>query len=392
MKKKTRILVIIIAALVVIAGIISALIIRKRIKDRTVNIAFYGLSEDYVSLIKEQIPETEEVILKYDVLAPGALDLGNLTKKYDMLFTWKGEVTDVLEGGVEDIPGKILENIPISMRNKFCFPLLLDHYELDLYQPVMAKAGIENLADYSEFEAYFNEAKKYVFSPFFCKASDDRTLLALIGNFIEAKGGVAAYKKLIEKMRTSSSLDDFIDVELATVNSEVLSVRSVLDMLKSWPGEGITHPQWYRANAADVRAFAEDKQLAVLFMSLSEHREMPYKIISEYTTIHMPRVSENVDHGVISPAICGVLISNNSNCKNYLKLLASADVQSYMSMKTMMGPVHYRAESYDIQADDVRFWAASCAGGPLPDLSLAVYQRKPELQAAVVNEIRNYLK
>ena len=70
----------------------------------------------------------------------------------------------------------------------------------------------------------------------------------------------------------------------------------------------------------------------------------------------------------------------------------TAEVQSEMSNSTMLGPVHYRAECYDLQADDVRFWAASCAGGAVPDLSLAVYQRKPDLQAKIAGEIRGYLK
>lgn len=392
MKKKTGIVIGIVVVLLIVAAIVSGLIIRKKINDRTVNIAFYGLSDSYVELIKEQIPVEENIIIKYDVLAPGALELGVLTKKYDMLFTWKGEVTDALDGSVEAVPGKILENIPISMRNKFCMPLLLDHYEFDLYIPVISKTGISELNTYADFENFLNEAKKYVFSPFFGNASDDRTLLALIGTFVEAKGGLQAYTTLINEMRKAETLEDFIDSELAIVNGEGLTVRSVLDLFKSWPAEGITHPQWFRANATDVRVFAEDKQLAAVFMSLSEHRSMPYKIVSEYETIQMPRVSENIDHGVIAPAICAVLISDNSNCKNYLKLLASADIQGVMSMKSMLGPVHYRSEAYDIQADDVRFWAASCKGGPLPDLSLAVYQRKPELQAQITKEIRAYLK
>ena len=392
MKKKSRILIIIIATVFIIAGTITGLIIRKRILDRTVNIAFCGLSEEYVNLIKERIPELEKVILKYDILDSTNINLGVVSDKYDMLFTWKGEITDTLEGSVEPVPNKILETIPISLRNKSCFPLLLNHYEVDIYKPVALKAGVDSIEDFSDYEEFMNKAKNYVFSPFFCKGGDDRTLLAFIGAIVESKSGVAGYKKLIEKMRASESLDDFIDEELAVVSSEAFTLRSVLDSLKKMPEDGLTHPQWFKANGTDVSVFAGDKQLATLFMSLSDHREMPFSVVSEYTTMSFPKASQDVDHGIIAPAICTVLISDNVNCKTYLKTLADVDVQSYMSMKTMMGPVHYRAESYDIQADDVRFWAASCAGGALPDLSLAVYQRKPELQAAVANEIRNYLK
>jgi len=389
MKKNTRILIIIIAAVLLIAGTITGLYIRKTILDRTVNIAFYGLSEDKIELIKEQLPVSEKIIIKYDVLAPGAIELGVISKKYDMLFTWKGEVTDALEGSIETIPGKLLDNIPISLRNKYCFPLLLDHYEIDLYQPAFEKTEINTIETYNDFENYLTESTKYYFSPFFCMGSNDRTLLALIGTIVEAKGGVPAYKKLIEAMRKASSLDEFADVSL---DNNGLTFRSVLDELKTWPEKGITHPQWFRANGSDVQIFAEEKQVASLFMSLSEHREFSYRIISEYKTYSMPGNNEDLAHGIIAPAICALLISDNANCKNYLKALVNVDVQSYMSNKTMLGPVQYRAEAYDIQADDVRFWAASCAGGALPDLSLAVYQRKPDLQTSVAAEIRSYLK
>lgn len=393
MKKKTRILVIgILLAVVLAAGICTGLIIRKRINDRTVNIAFYGLSDDLIEEIKKYIPQEEKIILKYTVLAPGNIELGAITSKYDLLFTWKGDITDSLAEGVENIPGKILDNIPNSLRNKSCLPLLLDHYELNLNKPILSVSGISEFDSFESFNTYLNEASKHVFSPFFTDGGNDRTLLALIGSIVEAKGGINAYQKLILEMRKASSLDDFINCELGEEGKASLTVAGILDMLKAWAANGLCHPQWFNANDVDVNVFAQDKQLAAFFTSLSHHRKMSYRIVSEYETIRMPCETDNVDHGIIAPAVCAVLISDNANCKNYLKDMMTADVQSEMSNVTMLGPVHYRAECYDMQADDVRFWAASCVGGAMPDLSLAVYQRKPELQAAVANEIRNYLK
>jgi len=393
MKKKTRNLIIgIILALVVTAGVCTGLIIRKRINDRTVNIAFYGLSEKMMDEIKKYIPQEEKIILKYTVLAPGNVELGTLSSKYDLLFTWKGEVTAALEGGVEAIPGKILENIPNSLRNKSCLPLLLDHYEMDLYKPVLQKTGISEIDSFDGVGSYLTEASKYVFSPFFTNGGNDRTLLALIGSVVEAEGGVKAYNKLIAEMRKASTLEEFINVELGAEGGASITVGKVLDMFKDWAVNGLCHPQWFIANDVDVNVFAQDKQLAAIFTSLSHHREMSYKIVSEYETVRMPYTAANVDHGIIAPAVCAVLISDNGNCKNYLKNIMTADVQSEMSNITMLGPVHYRAECYDVQADDVRFWAASCAGGAMPDLSLAVYQRKPDLQASIASEIRLYLK
>ncbi len=391
-KNRKAIIIGLIALVILIAGIWTGFYIRKKINDRTVHIAFYGLSDEYVNLLKEYIPQEEKVILKYDVIAPGAMDLSIITRKYDMLFTWKGEVTDSLAGGIEDIPGKILDNIPTSLRNKKCLPILLDHYEFDIYKPTMEKTGINPSENFTQLTNYLNAAKDYVFSPFFTNGGDDRTLLAFIGVLTEAMGGLKAYNKLIEAMKPAQSLSDFIDVELADLPGEKLTVRYILDMLKTWPTEGITHPQWYRGNFNDLQTFAEDNQLAGFFTSLSQHRTIKYSIVSNFETIRIPGLSNNVDHALIAPAISGLLITDNSNSKKILATLISADVQDALSTKTMLAPVHYRAEAYDIQSDDVRFWAASCAGGPLPDLYLAVYQRQPEKFAEMANEVRAYIK
>ena len=76
----------------------------------------------------------------------------------------------------------------------------------------------------------------------------------------------------------------------------------------------------------------------------------------------------------------------------YVEQPMTEEVQEELSNKTMLAPVHYRAQAYDRQADDVRFWSASCKGGAVPDLYLGVYQRKPEELAEMCKEIRNYVR
>ena len=355
--------------------------------------AFYGLDEEYVELIKEKISSEEKVIINYDVIAPSAMELSTITKKYDMLFTWNGEVTDALSESAEKIPSKILENIPRSLRNEKCVPILLNHFELDLYKPVVDKLGLKPGENYVQFLDYLSTAKDYVFSPFFTNGGDDRTLLALLGSFIEAEGGVTAYENFLDSLKKAESLSDVLDVELGALQKgEKITLRSILDMVKSWPAEGITHPQWYNGNLVDLNVFAEDNQIAAFFSNLISHRDMKYKVISNFETVRMPSLSDNVDHGLIAPAISCVLITDNANGKKILGSLLSMDTQTEMAMKTMLAPVHYRAETYDIQADDVRFWAASCAGGAMPDPSLSIYQRKPEALAEMAREIRSYLR
>jgi hypothetical protein len=163
-------------------------------------------------------------------------------------------------------------------------------------------------------------------------------------------------------------------------------------MLKEWPGQGLTHPAWFNGRGNDLLYFAEDGQLGVFFTLLSEHRKIPYNIISKYETFLVPPNYDGSNYGLIAPAISCMLLSENANCKRYIANFFTEDAQAELSNRTNLAPVHYRAQAYDRQADDVRFWSASCAGGAVPDLYYGVYQRKPEELINFCKEIRNYVR
>jgi hypothetical protein len=108
-KKNSEILKIVIIVLAVLAvaavGVTSIkTAVSKKKNDKTVRVAFYGLNQEYCDILKEKIPQEEGITLIYDQLSDGAIDLGALKQKYDLIFTWKGEVTDALEESAEEIP------------------------------------------------------------------------------------------------------------------------------------------------------------------------------------------------------------------------------------------------------------------------------------------------
>ena len=390
MKKKFKIIfpILVCVCFIVIAFIII-FSVRKNIKDKTVKVAFYGLSQDLCQAIPQEFVDDEKIIIQYDFLADGNLDLGTITKKYDMIFAWNGEVTQNLSKSAEKIPAKILENIPISLRDEYCVPILLDHFEMAFKTDLIEKTQINPQESFQSFTDFLQESKQYVFSPFFTYGSDERMLLALTGSFVEALGGLESYKNLIELMKTYENLDDFCDIGL---NENGLCYADVLNMLKIWPKEEIIHPQWTIANRIDLEVFASDNQIACFYTNLSEHRKMKYETVSKFSVAKMPVVNEDAAHCLIAPSVNCVLISNNSNAKNFLKKLLTVEVQTRLSDKSMLAPVCYRAESYDSLADDVRFWAASCEGGVEPDLFNAVFQRDNNKMVLIANEIRDYLR
>ena len=378
MKKSTLLgLIGVLAGIIVIVASVTIVhITKKKIADRTVHIAFYGLSDDKVELLKKYIPQEENIILEYDVISENAFDLAVVKQKYDMLFTWKGEITDTLSGVAEDIPARVLENIPQSLRNKNCIPILLDHCEFSYSADVLKKTGFENIpTSFNSFMNYLNSAKGVVFSPFFCNGAEDRILIDFVGSLVMATGGLKSYNKLIDELKKADDLESVIDVDLDGKN---FTLRQALDMLKQWPNEGLTHPAWFNGRGNDLLYFAEDNQLAVFFTLLSVHRKIPYNVIKNYETFLVPPNFDGSNYGLIAPAISCVLISDNVNCKRYITNFFTEDAQSELSNQTNLAPVHYRAQAYDRQADDVRFWSASCAGGAVPDLDYGAYQRKRE--------------
>ena len=142
----------------------------------------------------------------------------------------------------------------------------------------------------------------------------------------------------------------------------------------------------------DLVYFAESNQLGSFFTLLSEHRKIPYNVIKNFESSLFPAEVNANNYGLIAPAVSVMLLSDNSNCKRYIGAFFTEEAQTEFSDKTNLAPVHYRAQAYDRQADDVRFWAASCAGGAVPDLYLAVYQRRPDDLAKMCAEIRGYLR
>ena len=374
---------------IVIGAIIGVRFIKKRRADRTVRVAFYGLSEDMCAMLKEKIPQEENIILEFDVISENAFDAGLVKDKYDMLFTWRGQITDSLQASAEDIPQRVLETMPTALRNKKCVPILLDHCELAYYTKTLKETGLEIPASFKDYQAFLNAAKSKVFSPYFCNGAEDRIMIDFIGALVMAQGGLKAYNKLIDELRINNSLDAVLDVKL---DEKECTLRSILDMLKNWPKEGLTHPSWYNGRGNDLLFFAEDAQLGSFFTLLSEHRKIPYNVIKNYESAMFPVNVSPANYGLIAPALSGMLLSDNSNSKRYIANFFTEETQTEFSDKTNLAPVHSRAQAYDRQADDVRFWAASCAGGAVPDLYLAAYQRRPEELKKLCGEVRSYVR
>ena len=376
--------------IVILAVILIIHAVKNQKANRTVNVAFYGLSEEFSGLIQEYIPQDEKDYFKIDVISDGDFDAEKIKSKYDVLFCWNGEITDLLAAGAEDIPQNVLEVMPGSVRqnSKKCAPILLDHCELAFRTEVVNKNGGDLPYSYTNFKKYLYKAKSQVFSPFYCNGAEDRILIDLIGELVLAYGGLSAYKNIIEELRQAEKLEQIIDKELV----RNVTLRKVLDELKAMPEEGLTHPSWYQGRGNDLLYFAEDGQVGVFFTLLSEHRKIPYNVVKNYeSSLFPPEVTASY-YGLVAPAVSVMLFSDNSRAIKYIESLFAQEAQEDLSNKSKLAPVHARAQAYDRQADDVRYWAAACAGGALPDLYNAAFQLDSRKLEKLSSEIRNYVR
>ena len=389
------------AACIMAAAILITLLSITLIKrgksnaQKTVNVGFYNLDEKVTKVIQENIGKADIVKANFKNISLEEINSEKASKNFDLIFTYDGLVSSNLKAKGANFSGRIYNLIPTSMRrenednNRKSLPVLLDHFEFSYSRSVAQKTGLENPQTFDDFLKYLEAAKKYTFTPFFTNGGDDEILLGLISCMIEAKGGYDAYSDFVKQVRKNPNLEKITTLKLGKNGS--VSLEEVLDLFRSWQENGIVHPNWFHAKYRDIIAFIEDGQVSVLFTKLSVHRTIPYKLIRDFSTERAPVAAASTDHAVIAPAICAVKLSHKSICDKVMQTLLSEDIQSALSMGSQLGPVALRGESFDVQADDVRFFAASCRYGSRAGLYLDAFTPASESSKNLCEGIRRYL-
>ncbi len=374
--EKKKITVIISVTCAVFVCLISLFFIRntKVKKESVLNVGFYNIPATTKEYIKSTLVENfggKVIARDYESINFDSKSV----KKIDLLFAWKNQETEALEKFAKDIPGKALNMLPNSLKkqSKNYLPLLLNPYVMDYYSVAAENAEIDYPETYEEFEKYLTEISGQVFIPFICNGSDDDTLIALVGALIEATKGTNGYNHYVDVLKNGNILED--ELVLETINK-----------LKHWTKIGVMHPLWYMATDSDIDYFMSVNQVGVLFTSLSANRKYPYNIIREYATGKIPIMQNNtgkrLDHGIVGNGIICMNFNSSVKCRGVLNLLVSENIQSGLSKNSALGPTALRGESYDIQADDARFFVAACASGLLTT----------ETIGNNAEQIRNYLK
>lgn len=368
-------------------------------KSKVLEVAMVELPENVQSALKDQILADVESEVNFTVLDYMPSDLPKFTKKFDLVLTYDGQLVSALKDKAEKIPRRCYGMQPSSYNREDADALALcvDHYEIGYNIEKINSCGVEYPETLEDLDRFLSDMSGYVFCPFIFAGRDDNILLAFLSCFIESKGGADGYKSFLNKVAedfdgSHESFEKILAYQIPVKKGSAFTFDSLLAELKLWPEKGYTHPSWYIASDIDVEMFMSTGQVAVVFNSLTKHRSLPYEYVTKYESCRFPIENSNVNHGVIAPSIVAQKFTNTADINSLLTKLADIDSQNAISVKSMLAPSSSRAQAYDRQADDVRFWTAACANGPLPDMYNALFQRNSELGTKFANEIREYLK
>lgn len=358
-------------------------------RARSLQVAFYGLEEELTLPIQEKILQAYSGKVQFTTVPQKDFNPKRLAKKYDLVFGWNGNAIEELASYAKDIPSSAKNQIVSSLNAEKSLPLLLNHWEVNFQKKARTNTGLELPLLLTDYNDYLVAMKNQVFIPFFCAGGDDDTLLAYISVLAEAMNYNDVYTKLTQKIRESSSLKEV----LSGSDDAATCMKFILEHLKEYVSQNLSVENWINATQKDIEVFTAENQIGVLFTSLLNHRKIEGRYMNQYESSRMaviPTDSTKTVHGLIAPYICAVDFSKK-NMEPLLNQLVSEDVQSYLSDVTKLAPVNSKCMAYDVQADDLRFFAAIAPAGALPDMANACFQTDLDRKKKFAEEVRIYL-
>lgn len=391
------------ASVLLVCIVCSFFLVRFIIRNNTTIVGFYDLQEKYVTDIESLMDKAALRKIKIIPVTEKDVLSGKLAKKYDILFVRSGALASSLSGSAVSLSSVIQSRYPSTIRDSSFFagtsksgvpefrvmPILLDHFEVSYFKVLMKDASLKNPEDLSRLEAYGAICRKYLQNPCVCAGALDENLFGLISAMIESFAGKDGYVDFVKQLTDAKNFDEALSVPIGGDAPAGTTFAWVLDMIRRWQKDSIILPDWYKTAEQTVTITMEDNHAAVVFMSLSEHRRKPFPMIRYFEGGQFPPATGKT-RSVVAPAVCAMMFRETESAKTLMSMLSSEEWQSALSVATRLAPATLRGEAVDIQADDVRFFAASMPGGPVPDIGMAAFKDSSR-RSAFANEIRTYL-
>ena len=385
------------AAVVVFAAAVFGLVKAvQAANDKTFDVAFYNLPQAITEPLQQKIAADYEKQtgkkVNFVQLTDDQFDSEQISKAYDLFFSWNGSAVNALQANAQKIPAKaysyiISSEIPQDLNY---LPLALDHWQMTYYIRGVRQTTAGYPRSLADLKELLTQLKQIVFVPMYCSGGNDNELLALISSFTEAIGGSKAYSQLVKIFSTTPVFADTLDVELDAASK--LTLRSVLDTIKDWQAQDLLYAKWIYSKDGELINLGKERHIGAFFTTLTRYRNLPLSVSEGYAADRFPLVNNDDRHGLIANSVVCVKLNATSKYDGIIASLVEPDFQYELSTATQLGPVSLTSQSYDRQADDVRYLAAVSEEGAVPDLANACFQTDSSKKAYFAQQIRNYLK
>lgn len=410
--KKTKITAI---AAGVAALILTLTITLCTIKKNTAKVAFYGISENQIQLLKDKLNENtfknKKIPYSFTVL-DSSKDLASQTKGFDMVVTPMGAASKEFVSLVSSkkaseifLEPSVMGKTSIAVANKAGksadgkitqLPFYFDGYEALLNLKSTEKTKTKKIDSWRDFESFAKKSKDDCPSPILFAGGESDVLLGTLSCLTESFAGrekLENFSKMLAGFK-----GDYNELINEEYNDSTSALYEALHRLVSWKQEKLMINETMRLKEADILSFMKHQNTAIVIMNLSQHRKIPadtiqrFKTIPEFskeTQLYFPGNLEITKRAVVSSAYCFIPLSDSKYVKPTAAYLMDTAVQEDIARKTGLAPSLSGCRTPDIQSDDLRYWIAASSGSvaPLGDAAFINREKKDQFAECIRNFI-----
>ncbi|ULQ58823.1 hypothetical protein K7I13_09785 [Brucepastera parasyntrophica] len=244
-------------------------------------------------------------------------------KKISLLFAIQGEAASEIAARVKKPDRSQFMLMPSAIQRAgfyngtgYALPVILNHFEVAYNIQTFRENGIAEPETIYDLITAAEKIKKPSFRPVICAGAKDSDLLFLVGSLTESYCTVSGWQALVAAMKQDTAFTDLLDLQLSVQNTDIGSLRDVLDLLIQLKNNNILHPEWLRINDRAVEGLMGDNLADIVFMTLLTHRSVPQRTIERYTATAVPPADRDSPRGITAPPIIGMLPSRRANAKS----------------------------------------------------------------------------
>lgn len=356
--KKYRLLAIIIGAIVLAgAGIVYLLVPQNRLVIGIYDIDA-NLSEK-IRIVLDAWAVKEHVKIEYKSLAAGALD-AKAVRKTDCVFLHPSMVNGLSDRLFTPVDNSFIKLSARGVRSSiavegkdWALPLLVDTKEYAWKNEEFVGGRLSKEIRLNYLSDVFGSSKKKNNHLMVAPGGSDAELLDIAGLCVIERGGIDAYRRMVDLVLKGSSYESVTSSDLGG-----FTIRDALSPLLSLQKNKLIHINWLDLKGQDVTALVESGFAAFSLQTLSLHRSIRRDVLAQWNSAPLINVSKGGKEPVVSAAVLALAsvkpFRQNSNYAKLCGYLVSTDGQRALQQATNLAPAVAAAPAIDIQASEAR--------------------------------------